>query len=136
MSTATTGLTIVEGVLRATGDDFVSLAKAGTEYVLDLVVESPVGKEPGEKVRGEIRVSAAKITVIETGGKYIEPLVGTPRRVAGRIVEIDGRANLLVVDAGPFVVVCTPGPLQKAARFEVGKMVTMGVKPGASFKAI
>jgi hypothetical protein len=133
-TTATTGLTIVEGVVRGAGEGTVVLARAGTDYALEL--ESSVDAAIGEKVRGEIRLNAAKITVIETGGKYIEPLEGTPRRVAGRIVEIDRRANLLVVDAGPFVVVCTPGALQKAARFEAGQMVTMGVMPGASFKAI
>lgn len=133
---ATSSLTISEGVLRAIGGGTVTIAKPETNYALELVVDEPVTRAVGEKVRGEVRVNAARMDVIETGGKYIEPVDGPPRRVAGRIVEIDGAANLVIVDAGPFNVVCTPHPLQKASKFRVDQMVTMGVKPGASFKMI
>lgn len=133
---ATSSVTISEGVLREAHDGTIVLAKPQTDYALELLVDEPVAKEPGAKIRGEVRVQAARMDVIETGGKYIEPVSGPPRRVAGRIVEIDPRANLVVVDAGPFNVVCTPHPLQKASKFRVDQMVTMGIKPGARFKAI
>ncbi len=133
---ATSSVTISEGVLRASGNGTITLAKPGTDYALELVVGEAPAAPVGGKIRGEIRVNAARMDVIETGGKYIEPVAGPPRRVAGRIVEIDSRVNLVVVDAGPFTVVCTPHELQKATRFRVDQMVTMGVKPGATFKAI
>ena len=134
--TATTSVTISEGVLSAIGEGTITLAKPGANYALELVALEPVAKSVGDKVRGEIRVQAARMDVIASGGKYIEPVAGPPRRVAGRIIEVDGRANLVVVDAGPFTVVCTPHPLQKASRFRVDQMVTMGVKPGAAFRMI
>jgi len=133
---ATSSVTISEGVLRASEGGTITLAKPGTDYALELVVGEAPSARLGEKIRGEIRVNAARMDVIETGGKYIEPVAGPPRRVAGRIVEIDSRVNLVVVDAGPFNVVCTPHELQKATRFQVDQMVTMGVKPGATFKSI
>ena len=134
--TATTSVTISEGVVKATADGTITLAKPGTNYALELVALEHVSKGVGEKIRGEIRVQAARMDVIASGGKYIEPVAGPPRRVAGRIVEIDSRANLIMVDAGPFTVVCTPHPLQKASKFQVDQMVTMGVKPGAAFRSI
>ena len=133
---ATTSVTISEGVLKAAGEGTVTIAKPGTNYALELVALEPVSKDVGEKIRGEIRVQAARMDLIASGGKYIEPVAGPPRRVAGRIVEIDSRANLVVVDAGPFTVVCTPHPLQKASKFAVDQMVTMGIKPGAAFRSI
>lgn len=133
---ATTSVTISEGVIKGAADGTITLAKPGTNYALELVALEPVSKPVGAKIRGEVRVQAARMDVIASGGKYIEPVAGPPRRVAGRIVEIDARANLVVVDAGPFTVVCTPHELQKASKFAVDQMVTMGVRPGASFKAI
>jgi len=134
--TATKSVTISEGVLKDAGDGTITLAKPGTNYALELVTLEPVAKPAGAKIRGEIRVQAARMDVIASGGKYIEPVAGPPRRVAGRIVEVDARANLVIVDVGPFTVVCTPHPLQKASKFAVDQMVTMGIRPGASFKAI
>ncbi len=136
MSEPATSTTINEGVLRAVSAEEITLAKSGTDYALDLLPVEAITKSAGDKIHGEIRVHSARIDVIETGGKYIEPVEGPPRRVAGRIIEIDTRANLVVVNAGPFVVVCTPNEHQKARQFQIDQLVTMGVKPGATFKAV
>lgn len=125
---------VAEGVLREVRGETIVLAKPGTNYRIELVATSPIDLKPGAKVRGEIRVQAARMDVIGTGGKYIEPVEGPPRRVAGRIVEISEGANLLVVNAGPFPVVVKPHKLQQASQFAVDQLVTMGVSPGAEFK--
>ena len=109
------------------------LHKPGTDYALELAIDPEAVIEPGGMVTGEIRVEAARIDTIKTGGRYIEPLAGPPRRVAGRVIEPDPHANVIVVDAGPFPVVCTPSHPQRSKDFEHGQLVTMGVRPGAVF---
>jgi len=129
--------TIAEGVFRGRArsrdGEAIILARPGTDYRVELIPASPVDAEPGARLRGEIRVQAARMDVIATGGKYIEPVDGPPRRVAGRIIAIDERANLVHVDAGPFPVACKPHKLQQASQFRVDQLVTMGVSPGAEF---
>jgi len=136
VSEATAAKTITEGVARDVTPEALTLVRPQTDYAVRLLTEEPSGIENGAKARGEIRVQAARIDVIRTGGRYIEPVAGPPRRVAGRIVEIDERANLVAVDAGPFVVVCKPNQHQQAKQFRVDQMVTMGVRPGATFNRV
>jgi hypothetical protein len=124
---------IAEGVFRGREGEAIILAKSGTDYRIELIPASPLDAAPGAKLRGEIRVQAARMDVITSGGRYIEPIEGPPRRVAGRIVAIDEAANRVVVNAGPFPVVCTPHKLQNASQFRVDQLVTMGVSPGAEF---
>lgn len=127
---------VTSGVVAERRGGEITLAHPGSSYRLDLRLDEPEqgGVAVGARVRGEIRVQAARIDVIKTGGKYIEPVDGPPRRVAGRVLETDRYANIVIVDAGPFVVVCTPNAHQKASDFAVDQLVTMGVKPGATFK--
>ena len=136
MSEATAARTITEGVARCVAPDALTLVKPQTDYAVRLLTEEPTGAAEGAKLRGEIRVLAARIDVIRTGGRFIEPVEGPPQRIAGRIVEIEERANRLAVDAGPFVVVCKPNQHQQAKQFRVDQMVTMGVRPGATFKPV
>ncbi len=124
---------VADGVLREARGERIVLARPGTNYRIELIPTAPVELKPGAKIRGEIRVQAARIDVIATGGKFIEPVEGPPRRVAGRIIDVDENANLLVVNAGPFPVVVTPHKLQRASQFAIDQLVTMGVSPGAEF---
>jgi len=109
----------------------------GTSY--ELYLEPSAGIHdikcaPGKRLVGIIRAQAKRIDEVRTGGRYVEPVYGRPRRVQGRIVAIEGPA--VVVDAG-VPIHCTPtDPRQEASGFEVGQFVSFDVKPGASFEQI
>jgi hypothetical protein len=111
----------------------------GTSYELHLEPSGGIGEiksscEVGKRIIGIIRAEAKRIDEVRTGGRYVEPVYGRPRRVQGRIVAIAGPA--VVVDAG-VPIHCTPtDPRQEASSFEVGQFVSFDVKPGASFERV
>lgn len=102
-----------------------------TSYELYLVAHRPEA-EIGKRLVGVIRAQARRIDVVTTGGEYIEPVVGRPRRVQGRVLRTEGGA--VVVDAG-VPIHCTPtDPSQSAAQFKPGDLVSFDVLEGASFE--
>jgi len=132
---------LARGVLKesvtatATKPAHVRLGFANTSYVLYLLPTAPVKAEPGEKVLGTIAARARRVDQVPSGGKFVEPVIGRPRRVQGRVighVTQDGR-DKLVVDAGvPIHFTLTDGR-QHAKDFAVGDMVSFDVLDGASF---
>ncbi|MDX9911304.1 MAG: hypothetical protein RBS39_05695 [Phycisphaerales bacterium] len=107
---------------------------ANTDYQLHLVPEGEVRARPGTRTVGVISARAKRIDVCGTGGRYVEPVIGTPRRVQGSIIRVDAASNEIVVHAGVPVHVTPTDPRQKAGDFEVGQFVTFGVENGASYR--
>lgn len=128
-----TDRSIIEGVLREQRDGAIVLALAGTNYRLRLAVDQPLDEPIGSKVRGWIRARAARIDSIKSGGRYIEPLEGRPRRVQGRVLSVDEVNEELLVLAATRVVCRTDGR-QRVTMFEPGQMVSFDVEPGARFE--
>jgi hypothetical protein len=120
-------------VLLENGDDRVVLGFRETEYRMHLGVLKRVSQTEGKRVKGVIRATARRIDRVGTGGKYVEPVYGPPRRVAGRVVAVDAEANTITVDAGMPLVMTVGAPQQRATDFEAGAFVTMNVMPGATF---
>jgi len=84
-------------------------------------------------VTGTIFCRAKRVDVVPSGGRFIEPVYGRPRRLQGRISEINPKANTITVDAGcPFVCEVTVG--QKAPSFQVDQLVSFDVERGARFE--
>jgi hypothetical protein len=115
----------------ATKPAHVRLAFANTSYVLSLLPTGPVKAQPGEKVFGTISARARRVDTVPSGGQFVEPVIGRPRRVQGRVVAKEGEK--IVVDAGvPFHCALTDAR-QHAADFAIGGMVSFDVLDGASF---
>jgi hypothetical protein len=118
----------------ATRPAFTVVAFPNTSYELHL--EPAAGSaQPcpeGGRAIGVIRADATRIDVVRTGGRYVEPVAGRPRRVQGMVVGVeDGR---VVVDAG-MPIHCRPtDPRQKAADFQPGDFVSFDVLRGATFE--
>ena len=127
----------IEGKLIQTTDDHIVLGIPGTDYKLHLVPTSPVTPDPQSRVRGIIRAQAQRVDVVGTGGRFVEPVCGRPRRVQGRVISGDVSANTITVHAGagPFTVTLTD-PRQKTADFAKGQMVGFDVKRGATFERV
>lgn len=123
-------------ILVAAGPDSVTLAIPGTDYRLTLAVYQTPTTQIGKRIIGTIHAKARRIDVVRTGGRYIEPIQGTPRRIQGQIVAADTGQNTVTVHAAaPFVCKITD-PRQRADQFKEGDFVAFDVSPGTSFTAL
>jgi hypothetical protein len=133
MSEAATAGPIATGVLAEKTPEKLVLAVLGTDYRLQLIPTGAIQVALNERVHGTIRANARRVDVISAGGRYIEPVFGRPRRIQGRIIGGDPKANTLTVLA------CVPVTVklmdhQQAGKFAVGQMVSFDVEPGATFQ--
>lgn len=103
-----------------------------TDYRLHLVVQAPLEAKPGERVTGTIHCHAKRVDVVPSGGRFVEPVYGRPRRIQGRIIGGDVQANTLHLHAG-VPVVAQLMPAQQAADFKIGQMACFDVEAGAQF---
>jgi hypothetical protein len=109
----------------------IVLSFPNTSYRIHLVPRGRIGTPIGKRIVGTIHAHARRIDEVRTGGRYVEPVYGRPRRVQGRVVGTE--ADAVVVDAG-LPIHCTPtDPRQKAADFQPGQLVSFDVLDGASF---
>lgn len=111
----------------------VTLTFPNTNYQSTLIAVGDVKAEVGRKIVGVIRAEAKRVDVVKTGGRYIDPVYGTPRRVQGSILSADNTANTITIHAGVPVVCKLTDPRQKAVAFEPGQLVSCEIKPGATF---
>ena len=120
-------------VLVENGDEQVVLGFNETDYQMHLGVLKRLPQDTGKRVKGAIRATARRIDQIGTGGKFVEPVFGSPRRAAGRVLAVDAEADTITVDAGMPIVMKVGAPNQRATDFDAGDFVTMNVMPGATF---
>lgn len=103
-----------------------------TSYELHLRPVGAISAQVGKRILGVIKAQARRIDVVSTGGQYVEPVFGRPRRVQGTIIAIESGA--IVVDAGVPIHCAPTDPRQKADQFQVGQFVSFDVLDGASFE--
>jgi len=130
---AETALPTVTGYIEDKADDRLVLDVPDTDYRLHLVLPRPIEGEIGDKVTGSIHAKAKRVDPIRSGGRFIEPGYGRPRRIQGRIVGGEPAANRLYVHAGGAPVIATLMPSQQATDFAIGQMVLFDVERGATF---
>ncbi|MEM9083808.1 MAG: hypothetical protein AAGB34_09440 [Planctomycetota bacterium] len=125
------------GVLQSQSQDLegkhvIIMTVPETSYELHLETIKPLETEPGKRLAGTIRVNARRVDQVETGGRYIEPVYGRPRRVQGRVLAIHAESNAITVNAG-VPIELKLNKLQKANDFQEGDFVSCDVLPGATF---
>jgi len=137
MTETTTGgdVRIARGVLAEKGSGQIVLALPGTDYRLHLVTEDEVAGEINKPIAGRIHASAKRIDRARSGGRYIEPIYGRPRKLQGRVVATDHSAGTLTV-ACPCPIICTTMSPQTPGDFAEGDFVTFDVERGARFEAV
>lgn len=111
----------------------VVLTFPNTNYQVHLHPTAPVTTEIGKRIIGTIRAEARRVDVVTTGGRYVEPVYGRPRRVQGAIVGRDDARNTLIVHAGFPIHCALTAPNQKSADFPDGAFVSFDVNDGATF---
>lgn len=133
-----TGLTrgTLEAVCEATATrpTHIILGLYNSEYKLHLIPTGEISAPVGKRILGVIRAEAKRVDIVKSGGKYIEPVMGRPRRVQGRIVETDNSRNTITVAAAAPIVCRLTDHRQRASDFEPGQFVSFDVLDGASFE--
>jgi hypothetical protein len=133
---AMTDLPTVTGWVKEQQDACLVLDIPETDYRLHLVPSGPQAPTPGTKVTGRIYAQAKRVDPIRSGGRFIEPNYGRPRRVQGMITGGDPQSNRLYVNCGGAPFIATLMPAQKATDFAVGQMVLFDVERGATFEMV
>jgi hypothetical protein len=148
MSTATADVRTARGVLydlvSATATRPASLVfhVPGSQYQLHLRQEGQVSGQVGKRIAGVIHATARRVDVTNQGGRFIEPVIGRPRRIQGVVIAQDAAANSITVncagsasvDGVGLPVVCKlTDPRQKAEQFPIGAFVGFDALDGASF---
>lgn len=118
----------------ATTPELVVLGFHNTNYRVHLRPIGPIEAEIGKRILGTIRAEAKRVDVCETGGRYVEPVYGRPRRVQGTVAETDAAANTITVNAGLPLLCRLADARNQATQFEPGDVVTFDVMPGATFE--
>lgn len=132
--TAPAALPTVTGRLRELSEDKLVLDIPHTDYRLHLVPAGTIEVELGDKLTGRIYCQVKRVDPIRSGGRFIEPNFGRPRRGQGRIVGGDPQTNRLYVHCGAGPVIATLMASQQASDFAIGQMVLFDVERGAVFE--
>lgn len=123
----------VTGHLEELSDQKLVLDIPDTDYRLHLVPAGSIDAEVDDKITGTIYANARRVDPIRSGGRFIEPNYGRPRRVQGRIIGGDVSQNQLYVHCGGAPIVATLTAGQNAADFAIGQLVLFDVERGAQF---
>jgi len=123
----------LSGKLLEQSPESIVLALPGTDYQLHLAVKASPAPDATGTLQGRVIAQARRVDIIDAGGIYIEPVMGRPRRLQGRVIATNAADNTITVKAvAPFV--CKLNNLQKADQFPVGVMVSFDVERGALFE--
>lgn len=112
----------------------VVLTFPNTNYRLQLVAGAPISAELNKRILGVIRARARRVDVVNTGGRYVEPVYGRPRRVQGSVIACDIASRTIVVDAGMPIHCELTDARQSAEGFAPGQFVSFDVMDGATFQ--
>ncbi len=129
---------LARGMLESLTDEQMVLAVLHTEYKLHLVPTVPArefDKYVGKRIRGVIEAAALRIHPALGGGRFIEPVWGAPRIIAGKVCSVDEAERRVLVDAGvPMWVTAPQG--QDLSELHEGQLVNFYVKSGTSFRPV
>lgn len=113
-----------------------------SQYQIHLRTEGQVNAQVGKRIVGVINASARRVDQTKQGGRFVEPVIGRPRRIQGTVVAQDAAANTITVDCagssavdgvGLPVVCKLTDARQKAEQFAIGTLVGFDVLDGATF---
>lgn len=127
----------VRGVLEEKRDDAIVISLPHTDYRLHLVPSVPVPAittPVGKRIKGEIHARALRMFKATGGGggQFIEPLEGSPRIVAGRVLSVDSTSRRVLVQAAAPMWM-TLAPDNTPDQFAPGDMVNCYVESGTRF---
>lgn len=127
---------VAELRIKTVNDDSIVLLIPETEYELHLVLDGDVPEahsKPGKRIQGTLHARALRMHRSDRGGRFIEPVYGTPRIVQGSVTEVDEADNRLLMDMAVPIRV-TLNDRDNAADFQPGMMLNCYLESGTSFR--
>jgi len=126
---------LTRGVLESLDDNEIVLAVHHTEYKLHLSLTpaQDITASVGSRIQGTIHARALRMHAARGGGRFIEPMWGAPRIVAGRVRALDGPQRRLLVDTGVPMWVEAPND-QDLGVIREGELINFYVESGACFQ--
>lgn len=123
-------------VVDSVQDDTLVLKMPGRSYQLHLAApQNGNALEPGQRVRGIVRGESLRMYSAHGGGKFIEPVWGAPRIVAGIVLEAHPAKREVIVDAVAVFKLRVP----KEQNFDLlvpGALVNFYINSGAAFEPV
>ena len=92
---------LVCAVVASIDDDRITLRLPQTDYQIRLGLGVPareVGVEVGKRVRGTIAARALRVRAAVGGGRFIEPVNGEPRIIAGTVLAVDREGGRVLIE--------------------------------------
>lgn len=123
------------GTVDSIGEGKLVVKVAHTKYQLHLdASDNDNSLKQGDRVHGIVRGESLRMHVAHGGGKFIEPVWGTPRIVAGVVLEADAGKRTVIVDAVAIFHLTVPAE-QDFSILAPGALVNFYIKSGATFEA-
>ncbi|HVZ94086.1 MAG TPA: hypothetical protein VG797_06210 [Phycisphaerales bacterium] len=132
MTTTAPDTNFARGVLGAKEVDHIVFTILGTDYKMHLQPAGAITTQVGKRILGEVRVQARRVDIVKTGGRYIEPVMGRPRRIQGDVIAIDSVSRTITVNA-TVPIVAKLDDRQNPGMFKIGDFVAFDAVPGATF---
>lgn len=124
---------VARGVVSVLGDGRISLHPTHTDYEIHLRCETNL--PDGKRARGVVEARALRIHAAHGGGRFIEPVAGEPRIVAGTVRAVDAaNRRVLVETAIPIWLTAKEG--QDFGVIAEGGLVNCHVESGAVFRPV
>jgi hypothetical protein len=130
---------IASGIVKSVENDSITLAIPETDYRIKLAVDEAAASElrgrKGKRVSGVIEASALRMHPASGGGRFIEPIAGAPRIVAGIVQQIDERNRRVLLHVGvPLWLTTRQG--QDFSVIREGGLLNCYVESGTRFEPV
>ena len=136
---ATGSLPQVRAVLHAVSPGRIELALPHSDYLMHLGLEVDQGRlavPPGKRIRGEVSATAMRFHQAAGGGRFIEPVIGEPRIVAGTVLAVDRAAGRVLIDCAMPIWVRPEEADQDWSVFQERALVTGYLRSGMVFTPV
>jgi hypothetical protein len=124
-------------IVRTEGNTVV-FAPTNTNYELHLQNGGSGEGLPTGLCEALVRVSARKIWTVKSGGNFIDPIFGSPRKIQGRVRYLDD--DKMVVQTGAPMIVALPKDPSAydmvSGYLAVGDLVNVMLAAGGTFECL
>ena len=123
-------------VLESLSDQKIVISVPKTDYQLHLVPAVPASQfnSPiGKRVKGTIHAKALRMFAAKGGGRFIEPIWGEPRIVAGYVLAVDLSNRRVLVHTG-VPIWMTLEDRQSIDMITEGQLVNCYLQSGTQFR--
>ena len=129
-------VTVTRGTFAGRKGELLILALPGSEYQVYLAADASVTGDATGRLKGRVLARARRVDVVTSGGRFVEPVYGRPRRVQGVVVATDTTKNTITVRAALPITVELTDLRQKASQFTPGQFVGFDIERGARFEPV